>query len=460
MTIPFSLPALSPKHRWILLFSAGYGLLAAIGLRSYLPAFSLQLLLGILTMMVCAGKPSGKPTHRLDLAVILLAILYLLLPAKTFLFIALAVGLLYLVESLAGRLQLLCLAALALVSPIFDYACTVFSFPIRLFLTQLAGRLMQPVFPSLVVEGNMLVRDGASFAVDPACMGLHMLTSSLLAVLLLTAIYRQQYQRQLPVRWIAVLLGSSFLLNIVSNLLRIICLVTFSVGADSPLHSCIGMGFFLLYGLLPACWLVKRLTKTKGKPLTTAAPEPAAASVPIHPLALARNITLLALLAFVTLQGQNREPGMDMDLQAASIEGYNSTPMKHHILKLENEAALIYVKPIAGFYASDHQPMICWTGSGYQFRQVKASGRDGHTIYTAVLEKGKDKLYSAWWYETDNGQTISQLDWRWQALSQGKQFALVNITSNSPDTLLEETRKLFRLKLVHTLMEKESHLIN
>ncbi len=33
--------------------------------------------------------------------------------------------------------------------------------------------------------------------------------------------------------------------------------------------------------------------------------------------------------------------------------------------------------------------MICWTGSGYQFKKIKKRKIGGHIVYTAVLEKGR-----------------------------------------------------------------------
>jgi hypothetical protein len=57
----------------------------------------------------------------------------------------------------------------------------------------------------------------------------------------------------------------------------------------------------------------------------------------------------------------------------------------------------------------------------------KIGGRD---CYTAVLRKGEDRLYSAWWY-TDGVTSTPYEDWRWDSLRQGKGFSLVNVNCGS-----------------------------
>lgn len=448
MITTVSIPALQQQQKWPLLFGVCYGALAVAGLRHYLPWSSLPVVLGAIALVTAAGKPAGGRSGRFGFPALVLAVLYLLIPAKTILFAALALAVFFMIESFAGRIQTLAMAALALMSPIFDYFCTIFSFPIRLSLTQVAGSLLRPVYPGIQAEGNVLVREGESFAVDPACMGLHMLTASLLAVIILVAVYRRHTNRRLTGGSVFLLLGLTFLLNIAANLLRILCLVCFSIGPDSFLHGFIGAAFFLLYVLFPGWWLIRYWTRRFDRPVKT--PAAGTAGSPTLSLIL-KNATLLSMMALVTIQGRDQSVNRDISLEATPVPGYTTTTLQDKIIKLENEQVLIYVKPIAGFYASDHQPMICWKGSGYQFKKVQEIKRDGRQYYTAILEKGTDRLYAAWWYETTDTSTISQWNWRWQALTKGKQYALVNVTTATPETLREETRKLFHANLVRTM---------
>ena len=40
------------------------------------------------------------------------------------------------------------------------------------------------------------------------------------------------------------------------------------------------------------------------------------------------------------------------------------------VLKFSNDTSLIYVKPIPHFYSAEHNPLICWNGSGYHFKKI------------------------------------------------------------------------------------------
>ena len=86
--------------------------------------------------------------------------------------------------------------------------------------------------------------------------------------------------------------------------------------------------------------------------------------------------------------------------------------------------------------------MICWRGSGYELRQVKTIEVGKQEVYSAVLEKENEKLYTAWWYDNGNDRTIDQFDWRWNVLMGKSKYSLVNITAAEPLVLEKEIRKV------------------
>ncbi|RYY61116.1 MAG: hypothetical protein EOO05_07540 [Chitinophagaceae bacterium] len=65
----------------------------------------------------------------------------------------------------------------------------------------------------------------------------------------------------------------------------------------------------------------------------------------------------------------------------------------------------------------------------------------GQTMYTSMLQKNSEILYTAWWYQSDNDRTTSQLLWRWNSFRTGKRYALVNITAATPDALRQEINR-------------------
>ena len=110
------------------------------------------------------------------------------------------------------------------------------------------------------------------------------------------------------------------------------------------------------------------------------------------------------------------------------ISGFRKTRLETGILKLERKTALIYLKP-AAFYIPGHDPKLCWAGSGYIFKNIKSETLAGYEVYTAILQKGKDKIHAAWWFDNGTLKTVNQMTWRWQAAKSGDNFYLVNVNA-------------------------------
>ena len=119
---------------------------------------------------------------------------------------------------------------------------------------------------------------------------------------------------------------------------------------------------------------------------------------------------------------------------------------KDGILKYKNDVILVYLKPIPGFYAAEHSPLICWQGSGYIFGQVKSMLINDIEIYTGVLKKGDETLQTAWWYDNGKSQTASQTEWRTAILKGEPNFNLVNITAVDTATLYKNIENILKSK--------------
>ena len=112
------------------------------------------------------------------------------------------------------------------------------------------------------------------------------------------------------------------------------------------------------------------------------------------------------------------------------------------IVKYENEEILAYIKPILGFYAAEHSPLICWQGSGYTFGEVKLDTINGLEIYTGTLKKGNNTLQTAWWYDNGVTRTASQTTWRASILRGQPNFNLINISANNELVLRENIKNI------------------
>ncbi|MBU0765830.1 MAG: hypothetical protein KJ607_13470, partial [Bacteroidetes bacterium] len=100
------------------------------------------------------------------------------------------------------------------------------------------------------------------------------------------------------------------------------------------------------------------------------------------------------------------------------------------------------------FYGSDHNPSICWLGSGYSFENINTTTINGCEIYTATLEKEGSRLYTAWWFDNGEHKTIEQFSWRWNSLKGQAPYRLINVTCETGDKLLEEVTKLINTSMI------------
>ncbi|RYY61117.1 MAG: exosortase N [Chitinophagaceae bacterium] len=356
------LSAYNGKKLWPGVIAAGYMLAAIIFLRSYLFSSPLLLLLGLAGM--ATALPSGRPGKyywRFGVAACVCLALYLCIPAKTFLFAAVVCALVCLVEIYRGSMPALTWFMLLFMTPVFEYACNVFSFPVRLKLTALAGRILSLADSAYLVEGNMITLGDEQFSVDPACMGLSMLTVSLLCSAIILALVQKKSTRvfHLPVLFFYFFLVVA--LNLVCNLLRIITLVMLKIPPESSAHDGIGLLSFALYLLVPACLaanFLSRYAKSRQEKSndTTGNGRTGTRNLVLHVVLLGLITAAGCCISGSSLNGNVHPP---------DVAGYKNTRMGEKILKLESSTALVYIKPVAGFYSSDHNPMICWAGTWF-----------------------------------------------------------------------------------------------
>lgn len=419
-------------------------------LQYYLAHHTLSFVLGLLALPFTLRKGEGRFGYRYAAAALLVMGAAYLMPVSTLLYFSTGFAVFFLLQALALEPRFLSCAVLVFMSPIFQYIAGVFSFPIRLKLTAWAAQLFAWTGSAVTARGNSLFLNQTEFSVDPACMGLNMLAASLLLGLLFLGFYQKKYGRE--VRWWMVLL---FLLavvgcNIGGNLLRIVLLVQFALLPQTLLHEVVGLLCLLAYVLLPAACLARWAVRKTG----TALQEPATdGSVRRSRLWT----SFLLLLFLVCLSG--RVAGVDTyarftNTGVQQVPGYRSTVSAPGILQLRNERALVYVKYSRGFYDSEHNPTLCWSGSGYAFSRIEEQRIGGQPVYTALLTNGKDRLYTAWWYGNGQHNTTDQLAWRWNMLRGSRPYAVINVTAATGEALVLETERILRQQTLSPLFHR------
>lgn len=353
-------------------------------------------------------------------------------------FFAIGFFMLWLVEYYIGRCNSLVLFLLVFMSPFFTQVSAILGFPVRLKISTLAGTVLKAVGMNVSIEGNLIVLDGAVFSVDEACMGLSMLSMSMLiGVFLLTYRYRTD-GRQLALLPVSLFFAVMFALNLATNLCRIVVLVTFHVPAETAMHEFVGLICFVCYTVIPAyfisAWFLKKGYKNCYVPTLV----PASTFQKMLPLA----IGAFLLLAGVRI-GNQRSQSVS-DYAKVSFQNIPGEQLSDGITKSGDEKLLVYVKPIPEWFTGEHSPLICWRGSGYLFNEVKEITVGERRMYGGRISKGADELYTAWWFSNGDIHTISQLEWRINMLKGEPKFYLVNITAKDEQTLMKEANDMLQ----------------
>lgn len=434
--LPLSVKMETQKRMALGLYLA-YAILVLVALHAYVKWQSVNIVLGLLALpLVTVIKQQNYKNIRYGTLAACVALLTILLPVKTLLYFSVAFACLFVTDNFLGKVNLLPAGVLCLMSPVCQFMTNVFSVPIRFKLTSMAGAIMNWMLGGITVRGNVIINNGNEFSVDPACMGLNMMVTSLLLQLIIIAMYQRKHTRYLVWWQVAGLLSISFALNIVSNLFRIICLVWFNIMPGTTMHELAGIVCLLVYVIIPMVWITQLVIKYKGKEVPVAQGN----NTPVS----WSNVLRIHLILFIIIAGAAYKVVLKDRLEAtpsaaiATVEGYKTERITTDIIKLQNHQSLIYVKNIRGFFSADHHPMICWKGSGYLFNQMQLETIGGQQIYTAVLQNGREQLYTSWWYDNGMERTVEQVNWRRKMLVGGKPFSVVNVTAENKQQLISE----------------------
>ncbi|MFT3675916.1 MAG: exosortase N [Chitinophagaceae bacterium] len=401
-------------------------------LHSYIDTGAVNFLLGICVLPFLSQPGIRRVRFGWFLLFeLLLTACIFFLPVATFLYVAGMGLILYTINAGWGNRIVYILLVMLLMSPVASYLASVFTFPIRIAMTEVAGSLLKWLGGDIVTLGNTLRYNGVDYTVDAACMGLKMLEVSLITGLFLAVHFEKRSNRKLPLFPVFGYLLLVFFLNMVCNLFRILILVLMGWMPGTLLHEITGIVCFVMYVVAPAVYLSRRMTSVFGKEYTV----PVQIKAIPSSLFLKQGILLLLIFFVGGFQLKYGKALYDSTSQLRTVNGYQLEESAPGIWKYFNGSTLVYVKSVRGFFDTDHQPMLCWKGSGYVFSHVQAAALGDNRVYMAELKKENNCLYSAWWYSNGKRSTLSQWNWRSEMLKGSAPYYLVNVTSFSSESL-------------------------
>lgn len=419
-------------------FALAYVVIGILVLPAWFPVTSVNFILGMIGLPVTIlYAPAMQSSHRFFPVALGFSILSIVLPEKTVLFLALAASAICLFEQVAQKLSLVSLLTLSFMSSTVQYLAGVFSFPLRLSLTHAAARMLNLTGTPSVCEGNVILFGQREYSVDPACMGLKMLLTSLLCGLFLVAILQKKQGRYLGWQGVLLSLSAIFILNMIANVFRILMLVYFDIRPDNTMHELVGLLCFAVYVLIPGLMVTKLFINKFGRqPAVKVANQPT--SISLKKLLAAHILLLVALCSSVGLKETGEKEGTG---KLPVIAGYDAAWYNAEVMRYSDVQSLIYIKKINGVLGGEHNPVTCWLGLGYEFERMNETPAGGTSVYTGVLKKGKERLYTAWWYDNGSSRSTSFFGWRWHVLKGEKLYAIINVTTSDQVQLNEKVKE-------------------
>jgi len=398
---------------------------------------------GLATLPISMRINTKRQSSRLLLPALVTGLVALLLPTTigTYLLLLLCAG--YVTERHVGTLGWPAFVHALLLSPLYSYAQSVVSFPLRMQLSAWAGKLMQLAGLQITIQGNTVVWQQHEFLVDKACAGLHMLGYGLLFGTIMLARVTRCSNLSLPKTVGLYLLLVALILA--SNLIRIVVLIVLQAPPGHWLHEGVGLACFAAYVLLPFYLLLRYMAKRSSGPQQGIAKQHVIVYHKPRQRFIAKVVLLAILFSLACWRNVQRPVPQSLAAMPQAIDSYQRQPTNNGIGKYTKGKALLYIKPPVAPYHAEHSPLVCWQGSGYQFKAVYKKKVNGLEVNVAKLAKGNDSLVTAWWFDNGSTQTGHQFAWRWLAIRSQKDFAMVNLTCPTEQQLLTEMQQLIRI---------------
>ncbi|MEL7147891.1 MAG: exosortase N [Bacteroidota bacterium] len=312
------------------------------------------------TLPLSVQRTSKKPGLFLPLVTMIIGLLSLLLPTHTGIYLFLSLMLVLMAQHLYGALQFTILFHVALTSPFFGYINGLVSFPVRLLLSRIVSFALQTIGLDVQIEGNLVYLNDSSFLIDEACAGMAMLGYGLLFGTIILA----QLSKEKEIGWLWFTVFYVLLLALIfsGSIVRIALLIIFGIMPDHWLHEGVGLLVYAFQVLIPFYVIVGYILQKKPRKQNQIMPKHAWRP----PLSY---LLIFSLFLLVVLRHQLQEPSQSRT-HPITLNGFSTEVVKSGVTKLQNDHTLIYIKPPVYPYRSDHDPRICWQGSGYSFKKI------------------------------------------------------------------------------------------
>ncbi|MDL2145277.1 exosortase N [Flavobacterium tructae] len=372
-------------------------------------------ILGSLCLFIVGGrKTSFRINYFLVLSILLLEFISWRLNTKSVHFLSILLFLCLVFHYFTGKFSFIAFICLVLFSTLFSAFFAHLTSEIKQGLCYIVYLTLKNFIPINKIEGVNFYINNAKITIDTACMGLSMFKTGLLFGAILMTLEERRLKQYYGVFQILSFCLLIIALNITSNYFRIVTLIFFNCTQENFLHHAIGLICFTVYQIIPMLFIIKYIKpKIKNNDANK-----------IKPKIL---IVLASFTVFLATSIKIKNETETNFHQEVSSEYHTKKGswVNKEVFKIETAEKLTYIK------TPFHNPMVCWTGSGYKIIESKKVLINKEEIWFNKMEKDNQNYTSYWWYESNGKKYSSLIEVLLIKLIYGQPIFLINETSKS-----------------------------
>lgn len=372
----------------------------------------LGIIFSILLFFIGGRKTTLNLNFPLFTMIFILEFVSYRLHTKSVHFLALALFVCLIYYNITQRFSFIAFICILLFSSLFSTFFEYLTTEIKQSLCYYVYLTLKSFMPINKIEGVNFYINNAKITIDTACMGLSMFKTGLLSGALLLTLEEKKHQKYFNIIQILLFCCILIVLNIISNYFRIITLVLFNCTEENVLHHTIGILCFVFYQIIPMLFLIRFFRPKK---------EEIEVKRNFYPVlfTLAGTVIIFATSFEIKKEQQyNLLENLDPEYQNKKGVWVNK-----EVFKIVTPDKLIYIK------TSNHNPLVCWTGTGYKIIESKEVKKGNEKISRVKMEKNNIQYYSYWWYECDSKKYTSLIEVLLIKLFESKPVRLINETS-------------------------------
>ncbi len=403
-----------------------YSLFALFSLRNYIFIDS-AFILAICAIPLMLMSQKRETSNRLFIPILFLVLVNVFIQTNILRYLSFALSILFLIESHYGKINSTIYAIIIIISPYLKFMHSLYSYDLREKIGKIVERLLIHIQPNTKIYGNSIFFEGQKFSIDPGCAGIQMVFVSFVIGTIFLLYLEQNKLVRFNSLEIIVSLAILFMLNLVNNFIRITFLIVFVILPENALHSIVGLLSLIAFTILPFGFLAYWYTikfKNQYKPAT-------------DKIAHKTNTSWSYLMAMIVIlvSGKPIQSNSFSNVKPLNFKNYHYSVLNEGIIKYSNNHSIMYQKPTF-LFKSEHNPMVCWQGSGYDLQNIQIRNFNNHLIKVGTLISGADTLYTAWWFDNGSKTMIDQWQWRKdQFINKSKPYFLINLTTENPAEL-------------------------